>query len=292
MDVSGYFFHNADDIKALRICVNEYMSHITFPFAELVNLETLAYQDCTNDLIDICSDTRRRKRSVALRDNKALIASTRTTYSVTLPDAAEIPNVVKLYLHDVNMVLSSSTLPYPDLQLLDVDSDDVDVDANAFSNFVAIQHLYVKICKTGLVSDSFRFDATSLESLDIYDTCVHTIADDSIVLEGVNSRTNGSCLEDSTISVAFTASSTFFDHIPICPFRALLELDCVSLVWDTEVQCRSCGGIWYWDLMASVASNITSTCYDTVSTTSMNLADYIDDNSKPCPFTLNYSGCS
>ncbi|XP_068210153.1 uncharacterized protein [Palaemon carinicauda] len=284
IDVSGKFFHNAGKVKALRICLEEDMSHITFPYADLVNLETLAYQDCSGTLIDLCSVSRGIVPSEKKKSSQ--IQRTSTTYSVTLPDAADIPNVVNLYLHDVDLVINDGTLSCPLLEFISIDSNDVEILANAFSHITALQSLTVRMCQTTLANSAFKITATHLETLTIEDTCVHTINPGAIQLDGTTTRTS-----HGLITLTFTASSTLFPHIPMCPFRQLLELDVVDLIWTTETQCRSCGGVWYWSLTTGEIANITGTCYDTVSASSMDLNTYITGNPNPCGFSFGYTSC-
>ncbi|XP_066947373.1 uncharacterized protein [Macrobrachium rosenbergii] len=284
MDASGYFFHNSAKVKAVRICVEEDMSHVSFPLAELVNLETLAYQDCSGGpLIDICS----LSRSIIPEGPKSSVKpSTRATHSVTLPNGAAVPNLVNLYLHDVILTIAAGTLGYNSLQFISMDSEDIEIQANAFSHMTALHTLSAKLCQSLVANAAFKITATNLETLTIHDTCVHTISPGSIQLEGVTTRTS-----HGLITLTFTASSALFPHIPMCPFRQLLEMDVVDLIWTTEVQCRSCGGVWYWSLSPGEVANITSTCYDIVSSSSMTLSTYITSNPNPCGYSFGYTSC-
>lgn len=275
MDVSGSFHGNGGRIRALKICVEEDMSHITFPYAELTSLTGLYYQDCSNTthrscLYDPCGDhdvCRTGPEAAGLTVTSPWMEH---VFPVHLPSSSHTPNLLELYLADVDISLSGSTLSYPHLEKVCINSPEAKVNPGAFSNLGELRQAFVEICQSELVDDDFNMSSSVLDCLEIVDTCTHLVEKNCI-------RLNDGCNPANT-TVSLTTTQHFITYVPNCPFQTLVNMDCVHINWFSQTLCRSCGNRWLWSLTPSRLSSVTNQCYDALTNNVTSLEDYVTNN--------------
>ncbi|XP_064120969.1 uncharacterized protein LOC135225603 [Macrobrachium nipponense] len=210
---------------------------------------------------------------------------------MTLPRAEDVPKLNQLSLTNVRIALDEGSLDYPNLRKLVIDSiNGLTVKANAFSHLPYLEVLSVKSCQDVLESDAYKLTTSAIREVSIEDRCVHSISPRALTLAEAEGLLDSYSAGGEKLRLQLTFNEKYFDHIPMCPFRPIVEMDFAEVVWSSVLGCRSCGGIWYWELTLSQHNDLTATCFDPVSESTMALWNYLGSNRQLCNFPTGYTG--
>lgn len=291
VDLTESFGHNAPKIRFLKLCVHD---RIRIPYSELDNLEAIALRDCHKSSFRICQIEPLKKSAhpTKLAPSEGARPSLKKIVGafMTLPRAEDVPNLNQLSLTDVRVTLDEGSLDFPNLRNLVIDSaEGLTVKPNAFSHLPYLEVLSVKSCQGVFESDTFKLTTSAIREISIEDQCVHSISPGAVTLES-KGRLDSLSDRGEKIKIQLTFNEKYFDHIPMCPFRPIVEMGFAEVVWSSVLECRSCGGIWYWDLTLSQHNDLTATCFDSVTESTMTLLNYMGNNRKLCSFPTGYAG--